>query len=253
MNTFFSNMVVALAALASVTAIAPIELGTAENYAILTQTGISTVPASDITGHIAVSPIDDTAMTGFSFTKDSDGTKATSTQVSGEAYAANFSPPIPASLTIAVGDMQTAFTDAASRDNANAARIDLGGGILGEPVDKAGDAASPLSPGVYTFGTDVLIVKDIVFHGGADDIFIIQVTGNVVMDANKIVTLTGGALAKNIFWQVAGFVTVSAGAHMEGIILCKTKVDFLTGSSLNGRILSQTAANLQSAIITQPV
>ena len=36
-------------------------------------------------------------------------------------------------------------------------------------------------------------------------------------------------------------------------ILVKTKADFVTGSSLNGRVLTQTACNLQKATITEPV
>jgi hypothetical protein len=64
--------------------------------------------------------------------------------------------------------------------------------------------------------------------------------------------LTNGALAKNIFWQVAGYVNVGEGAHMEGILLVKTAVTFVTGSSLNGRVLAQTACVLQMATITQP-
>ena len=39
-----------------------VDLGTAGNYAILAKTGISTVPASVITGNIAVSPIAGAAM-----------------------------------------------------------------------------------------------------------------------------------------------------------------------------------------------
>jgi hypothetical protein len=39
---------------------------------------------------------------------------------------------------------------------------------------------------------------------------------------------------------------------MQGIILAKTKVDFITGSSLKGRILTQTACNLQMATTTEP-
>jgi hypothetical protein len=63
------------------------------------------------------------------------------------------------------------------------------------------------------------------------------------------VLLEGGALAKNVFWQVAGHVTVGAGgAHMEGVLL--VAVTFVTGSSLNGRILAQTACNLQIVAIT---
>jgi hypothetical protein len=78
------------------------------------------------------------------------------------------------------------------------------------------------------------------------------------MAANQKVTLveatTGGGkpLAKNIFWQVAGYATIGEGAHMEGIILGKTAVTFITGSSLSGRILAQTACTLDKATITKP-
>jgi hypothetical protein len=67
------------------------------------------------------------------------------------------------------------------------------------------------------------------------------------------VILNGGTLTKTIFWQVAGEVEVGEGSHMECILLVQTTVAFNTGSSINGRILSQTACNLQSTTVTQPV
>jgi hypothetical protein len=66
------------------------------------------------------------------------------------------------------------------------------------------------------------------------------------------VILTNGALAKNIFWQIAGKVVVGGGAHLEGILLIMTDITFSTESSLSGRVLSQTACNLQVATITEP-
>jgi hypothetical protein len=38
---------------------------------------------------------------------------------------------------------------------------------------------------------------------------------------------------------------------MEGILLVKTDVTFVTGSSLNGRVLAQTACALQKATIVE--
>ena len=70
-------------------------------------------------------------------------------------------------------------------------------------------------------------------------------------DAARI-TLTGGALAKNIFWQVAGAVSIGTTAHFEGIVLAKTMVAVKTGASVNGRLLAQTAVTLQMNTITQP-
>mmetsp|Transcript_11835 Transcript_11835/g.25952 ORF Transcript_11835/g.25952 Transcript_11835/m.25952 type:complete len:191 (-) Transcript_11835:110-682(-) len=187
-------------------------------------------------------------MTGFSLTSTDVGKASTSAQVSGKAYGASYIAPTPAHLTTAVSDMEIAYTDAAGRTNSNAAKINLGGGEIGgetltsEPLITNG--------GVYTFQSDVTINGTVTFSGSASDIFIIQMTGNLVVAEGKEVKLEGAVKAENIFWQVAGNVVVGAGAHMEGILLVKTKVFFETGSSLNGRILAQTAAVLQKATIT---
>jgi hypothetical protein len=221
-----------------------VNLLTAGDYAILTKTGISTVPDSAITGDIAVSPIVGTAMTGFSFTRDSSKEFSTSEQLNGKAYAANYGVDTPELLSNAVSAMEAAYTDAAGRPNSDGARTNLEAGLLNGNV---------LTPGVYTFGTDVSIGGDIYFEGTGTvtdtDVFIIQMTGNLEQVANTRVILTNGALAKNIFWQVAGFAKVGAGAHMEGILLVKTSVTFITASSLNGRVLAQTACTLQKATI----
>jgi hypothetical protein len=255
-NAFRFVLVLAAACNAvSTTAAEPtVDLGFAEDYVILTKTGISTVPNSVITGDIAVSPIAATAMTGFSLSADSTNVFSTSTpQLTGQAFAANYANPTPAKLTTAVGAMETAYTDAAGRLNADGARINLGNGILGGLDDDGVIENNSLTPGVYTFNTgDVTIAGDISFIGNADDIFIIQITGDLQEIDGVTVHLANGALAKNIFWQVAGKVLVGAGAHMEGILLVKTNILFETESSMNGRVLAQTRCDLQKATITQP-
>jgi len=130
------------------------DLDSAGNYVILSKTGISTVPTSSITGDIGVSPIAATAITGFSLIMDPSGEYWTSSQVVGKVFAANNAAPTPAYLTSAVLAMETAYTDAAGRSNTDAARINLGTGLLGGVV---GGADSQLTPGVYTFGTSVSI------------------------------------------------------------------------------------------------
>eukprot|EP00242_Pyramimonas_sp_CCMP2087_P004561 CAMPEP_0198209334 /NCGR_PEP_ID=MMETSP1445-20131203/14951_1 /TAXON_ID=36898 /ORGANISM="Pyramimonas sp., Strain CCMP2087" /LENGTH=293 /DNA_ID=CAMNT_0043883079 /DNA_START=130 /DNA_END=1011 /DNA_ORIENTATION=+ len=232
----------------------PVEIGSAGNYVMLTKTGISTVPTSDITGDMGVSPIAATAMTGFSLTADPTNKFSTSAQLTGQAFAADYATPTPALLTTAVSDMETAYTDAAGRANEDAERQNLNAGALGG--DYGGEFA-PLTPGVYTFGSDVSIGANIYFEGtgpvtgqGDTDVFIIQMTGNLMQVANTRVILRGGALAKNIFWQVSGAAAISEEAHMEGILLVKTDVLFKTQSSLSGRVLAQTACNLQEATIS---
>jgi len=231
-----------------------VSIGSADNYVMLAKSGISTVPTSDITGNIGVSPIAATAMTGFSLTLDSSGEFSTSSQLTGQAFAADNTAPTPALLTVAVNDMEAAYTNAANRVNQDANRKNLNGGILGGAF---GGISAPLTPGVYTFVSAVTIASTIYFQGsgqapgqGDTDVFIIQITGVLAQAANVEVILTNGALAKNIFWQVSGNATVGAGAHMEGILLVKTDVLFIIGSSLSGHILAQTACNLQMATIT---
>jgi hypothetical protein len=224
---------------------------TAGNYVILAMSGISTVPNSVITGDIGVSShhdatITSTAMTGFSLTMDASGEFSTSTQVVGKASGPDYLAPTPAILAAAVSDMEAAYIDMANRVNTDFARINPGAATFGS-------AGNPLTPGVYTFTSGVTIPGDITFSGSSTDIFIIQIAGNVVLSGNKNVILSGGARAENIFWQIAGNVMVEAGAHMKGILLVKTDVTFATASSLSGRVLAQTACNLQAATITEPM
>jgi hypothetical protein len=219
-----------------------VDLGTAGNYRILTKTGISTVPQSAITGDIAVSPFSAAAITGFSLTLDADGTKSTSSQFTGNAYAADYADTnTPTTLTTAISDMEAAYTDAAGRVNTDAEKKNLGAGEIG---------GRTLTPGLYTFDSNVDINSELTIDGSDTDIFIIQMTGDLMLAANKSVTLTGGVLPENIFWQVAGNVSVMAGASMKGILLVKTDVTFITGSTLNSRVLAQTACVLQKATIT---
>ena len=72
------------------------------------------------------------------------------------------------------------------------------------------------------------------------------------MSAAKNIVLSGGAQAKNIFWQVAGQVTLGANAHFEGVILAKTAITLQTGASMNGQALSQTMVALDHATVTHP-
>jgi hypothetical protein len=233
-----------------------VPLGSASYYAILTKASISTVPASNITGDIAVSPIAATAMTGFSLDLAIDGQSSTdrSSQVTGKAFGASYGGVTAGNLTVAVGYMGTAYTDAYTRPNSNAARINLGGGLLGGALP--GGPETPLTSGVYTFFMPVSLKGDIHFKGAEHDVFIIQISKTLGIDANYNVILdtTDGKTpsAKNIFWAVAETVSVGAGAHMKGIILGFTAVTFVTGSSLEGRVLAQTACTLQSTTVDAP-
>jgi hypothetical protein len=238
-----------------------VALGTAGNYAILSKIGISTVPDSIIIGDIAVSPISATALTGFSLSADSTGEFSTSTQISGSAFSADYASPTPTHLTTAVGDMQIAYKNAAGRAESLDSddlpdKTNIGAGTLGG-VGNRGSENDPLKPAVYTFNTDLIIGGDLYLAPSAvdddpEDVFIFRTTGSLKQVDYKRVFLADGVDAAKIFWQVAGFVEIGDGAHLEGILLVKTHILFKTGSSLHGRALAQTACDLQVATIAQP-
>jgi len=147
----------------------------------------------------------------------------------------------PAFLMAAVGDMGFAYDDAAGRVAPDF--TELGAGEIG---------GLTLNPGLYKWGTDLLITTDATLSGGPDDVWIFQVAGRMNQGNAARVTLAGGAQAKNMFWQVAGSVTVGTTAHLEGVVLSKTLIAVNTGASVTGRLLAQTAVTLQMNAVTQP-
>ncbi len=220
---------------------APVDLGMAGNYVILAKTGISTVPTSAITGDIAVSPAAATYLTGFALTADATNVFSTSTQIVGKAFAANYAVPTPSNLTTAVSNMEAAYIDAEGRITPDF--LELGTGNIG---------GLTLAPGLYKWTSTVTIPTNVTISGGANDTWIFQTTGDLLMSPATKVILGGDAQAKNIVWQVAGQTTIGTGAHFEGILLDKTQVTVQTGASMNGRILAQTQVALQQAAVTKP-
>ena len=227
---------------------APVALGTAGNFVILAKTGITNAATSVITGDIGVSPIDSTAITGFALTGVGtiDG-YTSSTQVTGRVYASDYvaaspAPDTPANLVTAVGAMEAAYTDAAGRVSPNFTELSTGaiGGLT-------------LVPGLYNWTSAVSIATDVTISGGPNDVWIFQITGALTMAADTHVTLLGGALPKNIFWQVAGATTLAANASFKGVILSATTIGMGAGATVDGRLLAQTNVTLGGTnTIAQP-
>jgi hypothetical protein len=214
---------------------APVNLGSAGGFAVLAKSGITNVYASTITGNVGASPITGAAI------------GLTCPEVTGAIFAVDAAGPLPCAvvnatgLTAAVGDEETAYTDAAGRTNPDV--VDLGAGEIG---------GLTLTPGLYKWGTDVSISNDVTLTGGPNDVWIFQIAGTLNEASAKNVTLAGGAQAKNVFWQVAGSATIGTTAHFEGTILSQTLIAMNTGASTNGRLLAQTAVTLQMNTVTLP-
>jgi len=214
---------------------APVRLGSAGSFAILSKSGITDVYPSAVVGDVGTSPITGAALL------------LTCGEVSGKIYTVDAAGPLPCRvnaasfLTTSVLDMEYAYDDAAGRILPDF--TELGAGEIG---------GLTLQPGLYKWGTGVLISTDVTLSGGPDDVWIFQVAGTLNQANAKRVTLAGGAQAKNIFWAVAGAVTLGTTAHFEGVVLGKTMIAVNTGASVNGRLLAQTAVTLQMNAVTQP-
>ncbi len=219
---------------------APVVLGAAGNYVVLAKTGVSNTGSSAITGDIGLSPAFTAALTGNFALVPFTG-YATSALVTGKLYAADMASPTPANLTTAIGDMLTAYTNAAGRLTPDFTA--LGSGNIG---------GKTLAPGLYKWTTSVTMPADVTISGGANDTWIFQIAGDLIVSNSFHVLLSGGAQAKNIVWQVAGQATLGTSSHFEGIILSATGIHLQTTASMNGRALAQTAVTLDTNAIVNP-
>jgi hypothetical protein len=219
-----------------------VDLGSAGGFAILAKSAISTVPSSAITGNVGISPAAATFLTGFSETADASNVFSTSPQVTGKIYASTYSPPTPANMTTAVLDMETAFTAAAGKAP-GLGLTDLGAGNVG---------GMTLAAGCYKWGTGLLVPTDVTLTGSATDVWVFMIAQDLTFSNGVKVTLAGGALAKNVFWQVSGLVSVGTTAHVEGIVLSKTAITLGTLATVNGRLLAQTAVSVDQGTVVQP-
>jgi hypothetical protein len=138
--------------------------------------------------------------------------------------------------------MELAYTDAAGRTEP-APVTELGAGNID---------GLELPPGLYKWSTGVIIPIGVTFAGGANDVWILQIAGNLTVANAAIVTLSGGALPKNIFWQVAGEATLGTTADFKGTILSQTLISLNTDAVMSGRALAQTEVTLDSNDVTTP-
>lgn len=219
----------------------PVFLGTAGDFVILAKTAISTTGTTAIVGDVGLSPAAQSYITGFSETLDASNEFATSAIVTGKIYAADMATPTPAKMTSAIGDMETAYTDAAGRTSPDFTEVG------------AGDISGmTLTPGLYKWGTGVSVNSDVTLNGGSNDVWIFQIAEDLTVASGVQVTLAGGALPENIFWQVAGQATLGTTAAFNGIVLSKTQVVLDTGATASGRLLAQTAVTLDANAVTAP-
>ena len=214
----------------------PVNLGAAGNFRILANTGITGGAGSTITGDIGCLAAAST-ITGFTLVLDGGGTFATSSSVigGGKVYAFDYAAPTPTNLTTAAGNMGTAYTNAANRTPVPVGTfLNVGSGEIG---------GLNLPPGLYKWTSAVTISNDLTLTGNSTDVWIFQIASTLDMASGKQITLVG-AVSSNIFWQVAGQVSLVGTAAMKGIILGQTGIAFGANGTLDGRALAQTNVTL---------
>ncbi len=229
---------------------APVVLGTAGSFVILTKTGITNTAShtSAVSGNIGASPVTSAAMDNV-FCSEITGTiYGVDATYTGSGTLTCFLPGTTgvtpnANKTFvdtAVLDMGTAYTNAAGR---TADFSGIGAGEIG---------GMTLPAGTYKWGTGVSVNRNVILNGGPNDVWIFQVAQGITVASGVNVILTGGALAKNVFWQSFGAVNLGTTSHMEGVILSQTAITLNTGASANSRLFAQTAVSLDANAVTQP-
>jgi hypothetical protein len=130
-----------------------------------------------------------------------------------------------------------AVKDAAELDAAGRAATtilpELGGRILGPGVYKSGATTFAITTGILTLDAG----------GDPNAVWIFQAesTGTSLnTGVGTQVVLAGGAVACNVFWQLAGTATLGGGSVFNGSIMASTSITVGTTATVNGRLLANT-------------
>jgi hypothetical protein len=235
---------------------ATLDLLSAGNFTILSESGITNTGShtTSITGDIGSSPITAAAMDNVFCSEITGSIYGIDAAYVGSGSQTCFlgNPPLSNKTLIdnAVLDMGTAYVDAAGRTLPDGTEL-YAGNIGGQTF----------APGLYKWSTDVTIPTDVTLSGGANDVWIFQIAGNLdIASGGSVPTgvkviLSGGAQASNIFWQVGGVTGATLGTYstFNGNILAAKQIIAQTGAVLNGRALAQTQVTLDANTISAPI
>jgi hypothetical protein len=213
----------------SAKAAAVVPLGTAQSFAILAGSAISdTNPPSTIIGNVGLSPATGANITGL-----------TCASVTGVIYAVDAAGPAPCAVDApalvgtAKNDLTAAYLNAAAQPP--------------DTVFAAGDnqlGGKTLVPGVYQLGaaSTANLIGNLTLSGDGNSVWVFQATSTLVTASASSITLTGGAQACNVFWQVTSSATLNSGSSFVGTIMALTSISVFGGVTIDGRVLARNAA-----------
>jgi type VI secretion system secreted protein VgrG len=140
--------------------------------------------------------------------------------VTGTIFAAD------ATAATAQNDLTTAYNFAAAESGATLLAAELGG--------------TTVTPGVYNFGSSAQITGTVTLSGAG--VYVFQIPSTLTTASSSQVSLTGGAMADKVFWQVGSSATLGTGSRFIGTILAQASITVTTGAFLNGRALARVGA-----------
>jgi hypothetical protein len=199
--------------------------GLARGYAVLAASAISNTGSSVLTGNVGEYP--GTAVTGFP-----PGTFTGSLDVANAAAQA------------AKAAAQAAYTDLSTRSCTT--------------IPSALDAQT-LTAGVYCFASGAATLANsaggtLTLNGNSQAIFVIKTASTLTTGAGgvPVITLTGGALASNVYWVVGSTATINSGSAgvFQGNIIAQTSITDTMGGTVNGSLVALTGAVTLSAAST---
>jgi hypothetical protein len=211
-------------------------VGTAKQFAVLAYNSVTSANATSVLGMIGVSAAAVSVITGFD---DPQYVK----------YGNDALAPNSALTGLAQGDVTTLVGDITPR----ACTADLTNVVGGLTNDVT------LYPGVTcmnSFSADVLINGHVYLDAGNDPnaFFIIRCNKTLTVANGAQVVLTNGARPCGVFWRIAEAVTIGTTVAFQGTVIAGTAITMQTGSTLNGRALSQTAGvQLDANTINAPI
>lgn len=191
---------------------APVNLGSAAHFTILATATTTTTGGGIINGDVGLSPAGSQGIPPG--------------QINGTIYNGG---PIAAQAALDLNSAIIACSPAQLPGGINAG-AELGGQTL-----VAGVYQSP--SGAYGI-TSV----DLTLNGGPNDVWVFQMASTLTVGVGRQVILTGGAQARNIFWQVGSSATIGTSAVFEGTIMAYASITMNASSTMNGRALAQTGA-----------
>lgn len=186
-----------------------ISLGSAANFAVLGGSTVTNTGPTVITGDVGLWP--GSSITGFP-PGILIGTRHQTDAVAQQAQT----------------DLTAAYNDAAGR----ACGTILTGSDLG--------SVGTLAPGVYCFATSAQLTGNLPLSGAG--VYIFKIGSTLTTASNSSVTLSNGASACGVWWQVGSSATVGTTTSLAGNILALTSITLNTNASVNGRALARNGA-----------